>query len=108
MRIIDKTLPLISVEDFSVKYNLSLEMCERPGFAASKLHRYHCHFVSQVTGHLTETKDRGCLVGTYGNGDTQEGAIADYARELIGKVLVVDSGTTDRREIQCPNEWKTT
>jgi hypothetical protein len=49
-----------------------------------------------------EIKDGYVLVGEHGNGDTPEEAIADYARKISGKLLVLHAGADNRSEIQVP------
>lgn len=53
-----------------------------------------------------EVMDRSMLVGEHGNGPTPEAAKADYERVLRGKRVCVNAMRPERREIQCPNEWK--
>lgn len=41
-------------------------------------------------------------VGVFGNGETPEDAIADYAEEISGKTLAVNSGKPDAHTIKVP------
>jgi hypothetical protein len=98
MRIEDRTDRPVHFAEFAEIHHLVLVFHERHG--TDVVNRYFCDFDH------AETKDDSFLVGTHGNGRTKDQALADYARELLGKVLVVGAGTKDRREIQCPDEWK--
>lgn len=52
-----------------------------------------------------ETKDHPgskILCSSYGDGRTIEDAIAGYARAISGRILVVNSGRPNRREIPVP------
>lgn len=50
------------------------------------------------------TIKEGCMLrGAYGEGDTPEKAIADYADKIAGELLVQDAYRDTRREIRCPN-----
>ncbi len=97
MRIKDETFQATTFEAFADKYELVLVIKERP--ARDGLKRYYAKFEK------SETMERGCLVGTYGNGSTKQDAVEDYKQELLGKRLAVDASSDSRREIQCPNEW---
>jgi hypothetical protein len=98
MRIDDRTDRPVHFAEFAERHNLVLVFQERHG--TEVVNRYFCEFDDSVT------KEGSFLVGTFGNGRTKDQALADYARQLLGKVLVVGTGTKDRQEIQCPNEWK--
>jgi hypothetical protein len=48
------------------------------------------------------------LSSEFGNGDSPEAALADYARRIAGKLLVFDAfNKDDRREISVPQEVTT-
>jgi hypothetical protein len=98
MQIKDETYPETIFENFAKKHDLVLVIKERP--VVRGLSRYYAYFEN------TELMENGCLVGAFGNGQTKDDAISDYARRILGYRLVVNaSSKTDRREIQCPNEW---
>lgn len=101
MNIIDNSFPSTSFKEFADQHGLVMEICEHPAsLGLGPAARYHASF------HGAEVSEPGVLVGAYGNGPTKEAAIADYARELRGRRLVVGAYTDKRREIQCPNEWE--
>jgi len=90
------------LEEFADKHGLTMEVRERrlDGEARTRnLARWVASF------QRCEVKGEGVLIGSYGNGNTPEEAIADYASKIRGEVLVVDAMTGSRREIPCPNEW---
>ncbi len=49
-----------------------------------------------------EVKDGPILSSAYGNGTSEAEAIADYARQISGKLLVIDATSEDRFEIEVP------
>lgn len=58
-------------------------------------------FWAQLRG--VEEKADGLLRSSHGNGDTPDDAIADYARQISGKTLVVDAMDPEKRkEIVAP------
>lgn len=73
----------VTLEDFADKHGLVMEVHQRPDGS------YYSRFkFSEVhEGHL--------LRGVYGDGATEETAIAAYAKEISGKTLTVDGGKTD-------------
>ena len=96
MRVVDKSFAPMTLEEFADNHGLTLEIHERPRELGA---RYYAYFTD------VEVMERGCLVGVYGNGDTKEQAISDYADELLGKRIAIRAGRDDRRNVQCPNEW---
>ena len=83
----------MTIGEFADCHGLVMELWNRS--AHSGLPRWTARF------HNTDTKEHrgsGVLTCTYGNGDTQDEAIADYARQITGKLLIVNPGC-DRREI---------
>lgn len=52
-----------------------------------------------------EVKGDGVLSSMYGDGDTPEVAITNYAQQIRGETLVINAYTQQRREVRCPNEW---
>lgn len=49
-----------------------------------------------------EVKNGSLLSSEYGNGVTPEGAIEDYLKKIAGKRIILDAGTTNRREFTVP------
>lgn len=88
----------VRFEDFADANGLEMEVSER-GLHAGPGARYYAHFKR------AEVMERGCLVSSSGNGSTPEEAIADYARELVGKRIAINAHLPERRELQCPTEW---
>ena len=90
------------IDSFADRHGLVMELHERkvdvngsfPWITAN--HRWYAHF------NHTETKEGPCLVSTHGNGPTQQAAIVDYARQISGKLLVINAFSSDRKEIQVP------
>lgn len=97
MKIIDHTYPETSFEAFAEQHQLTIELRERPRHYG--LPRYYAYF-SRV-----EITDGRVLISAFGDGDSKEAAIADYATRLRGSRIVFGAYTTERREMQCPNEW---
>lgn len=90
-----KDIPQITIEEFADKYDLTMEIHERPlpeGASA----RFYAHFKS------CEIMDRGCLRGTFGDGATPEEAIKDYAASIRLCRIVIDARHPTRREIEVP------
>lgn len=58
-------------------------------------------FCARIEG--AEVKEKGCLASVHGNGITPLAAIADYAKQIAGKVIVFDAFDGEkRRELQVP------
>ena len=57
----------------------------------------------------SETKDNiddCCLTGTYGNGVHPDNALWNYAKEISGKILVINAMDKERRmEYKVPDEF---
>lgn len=91
----------MTLEAFADKHDLTMEIVER---TRTDLHhsfdfganRFYANFKN------TETKEGACLCGTHGNGGTEAQAMADYAKLISGKLLVVGAFTESRREIYVP------
>jgi len=98
MKIIMDELPRSSIEAFADKHKLEMFVGERTPFYWPDGH-YYARFNN------TDTKGDGVLIGEYGNGPTKEIAIAEYARIISCKTIVVDAfsgGKKKRREIRVP------
>jgi hypothetical protein len=89
----------VTLEEFADRHGLEMEVHERQKHIG--LRRYYAHFKDAEVG------EGGMLIGTAGNGDTPEEAIADYADEIAGRRLVIRAARPERRELECPNEWLT-
>jgi hypothetical protein len=50
-----------------------------------------------------EVKDRDVLISDHGRGATPEAAAADYAKQLSGRLLVLNAMGSLRREVVCPD-----
>jgi hypothetical protein len=98
MKIERRTFPTVTFDRFCERHDLTVEIDERPRWIC--LPRY---IASIKNG---ETMRDGCLLGTYGNGDTEVSAVKDLERKLRGERLAVGAMTPERRNIQCPNEWE--
>lgn len=85
-----------SLEAFAEQHGLVMEVRERP--KSFGLARYLAHFKD------VEVMRDGVLVGKFGNGDTPDEAIADYARQIEGHRLAYRAYQPDRREMQVPND----
>lgn len=87
----------MTIADFATRHGLTMSLRERPRhMCPEESGRWIASFKN------VETKDcssSGVLSGTYGNGATQAKAIADYARQLSGRLLIIGAYTPDRREI---------
>lgn len=83
-----------------VSANVSIE---RP---AGRSNFWLAEFEDAETGGLVETKDSkesGILTSASGSGRTPERALADYARRIQGKILVMNAtGGKKRREFNVP------
>ena len=60
------------------------------------LSEYYCHFKNG------EIKEGACLAGYSGNGETRQKAMEDYANQIAGKLLIIDTSSKDRKEIYVP------
>ena len=83
----------MTIEEFAENNNLIMEVHERDD---PKLPRCYAHFK------LSDIKDGSCLIGKYGDGETEQEAIRNYAKEISGKLLVIGAFSSDRRNIQVP------
>lgn len=95
--------PMCSLEEFATKHGLELVVTERildRWHKERKSARYMARF------RHVEVKQGACLAGVYGEGDSPENAIKDYAQGIIGERLIINAMQNDRREIVAPNEWK--
>ena len=85
---------VVTLEEFCDRYKLVMEVHER---SSPRLPRFY----ATIRG--AEFKEREhFLTGLFGDGDTPQEAIDDYAKEISGKVMVLDAMFSSRREIQVP------
>ena len=84
-----------TIEEFADHYRLTMEVRER-SLSLHYLGRYMASFED------AEVKDGSVLISTFGNGDTPEEAISDYARQIEGKLMVIDAFKPNRNEIWVP------
>lgn len=85
-----------TIEEFADRHGLVMEVHERNPIQFPFLPRFFAYFSH------AEIAERGCLVGTFGNGQTELDAIDDYARAISGKILAIDAYSKDRRNIDVP------
>ena len=95
MRIEREMQPRTTIEQFADLHDLTMLIRERP----KDLWR-HGRFWASFED--CEEKGDGTLIGTYGNGDSEAEAIADYGEKISGKTLVIGAYTTDRKELLVP------
>ena len=86
----------MTIEELADQHNLTMIVTERELYRECSVHRWYAYFED------AETKDGPMLIDTYGDGGTPEEAIADYARRISGKLLVINAHQKSRREIQVP------
>lgn len=80
--------------DFEKEIGVELIVDERK--KPSKGCRFYARFEK------SEIKEGDCLRGAFGNGDTINEALMDYCKEISNGLLVLNSYTCNRREIQVP------
>lgn len=81
-----------TIEEFADEHGLEMEVHEREHF-----NDFYAHFKRG------EIKEGSMLCGTSGSGPTPEAAIADYAKKIYGKLLVIGAWTPKRKEYHVPN-----
>lgn len=87
-----------TLEGFADKNGLVMEVRERSGV------RGYGKYYASFRG--VDVSEGDTLIGKYGNGDTPEVAISNYAFEIAGKRIKVGyPEPKPYRYIQCPNEW---
>lgn len=101
MKIERKLIPEMSITEFADQNELTMVVTERarppddPG-------RFYATFKDATF------KDGGRLVGTFGDGPTEEEAIQDYARAISLQRLVIRAASCARRELDVPRLTKGT
>lgn len=86
----------MKLDAFAAANKLELKVGRRVG-VASGTSRYYASFESAEV----RTGRRG-LLGEHGNGGKPSAAVADYARLISGRTLVVDAFKDTRREVDVP------
>lgn len=81
-----------SLDAFADLIGHEIEMTRYPGQNG----RWSCSI------RYAEVMERGMLGGLYGNGKTPEKAMADYARQIAGKRIAINAGTSRRKEYDVP------
>jgi hypothetical protein len=95
MKIDRNPIPETTIELLACMNDLTMVVCERPVHIGAP-NRFYAHFKN------AEVKGDGVLVGSYGDGATEEDAIKAYAREISEKRLVINAFSADRKEIDVP------
>lgn len=92
----------MKLSGFAEKHELTMKLIER---TRTDLHhsfpwpdnRWCAYFEN------AEVKDGRMLIGLHGNGATKRDAMKDYARQISGKLLVINAFSTEgRREVYVP------
>ena len=96
MKIERQKQPRMTINEFADRHDLTMVVVERPIRHRDGLKDLYCHFKS------AEVKDGGLLRGASGNGNSEDEAISDYARQISEQLLVIDAMTQERREIFVP------
>jgi hypothetical protein len=94
--------PDMTIDEFAEKHNLTMELRESAmdGWTRKQgLPRYIASFKG------AEVKGDSVLSSEFGDGNTPEAAIENYAQQVRGELLVIGAFSESRREIRCPNEW---
>jgi hypothetical protein len=99
MEIKRELYPSSSLEAFADKHGLVLCVTERAldrWQRERKIERFLAYF------ERAEVKECGVLRSAYGNGATENEAIADYVDQISGEVLVINAYSAGRVEIRVP------
>jgi hypothetical protein len=88
-----------TIEAFADEHGLVMDVHERR-FDLGHARRFYAAF------RHAEIKDGCILRGAYGDGATEQDAIAAYAREISMKRLVIDAYRPSRREIEVPRLYR--
>ena len=94
MKIVRRELERSTIDDFADKHGLVMEIHERSSEASPR--RWYAHFFS------AEVSQGNFLCGTFGDGPSEEDAVRDYAKQISGKLLVINAMEPERREIPVP------
>lgn len=93
MKIERNLLTRMTIEEFAEKHDLTMSVYERTG---PILPRFYAYFRG------AEVKEGDILIGISGDGDSEEEAIKDYAKQISTRRLVLGAYTPERREIDVP------
>ena len=80
--------------DFEKEISVELELKERS--EKSNLPKYYVSFPGG------EVMYRSTLSSSFGNGETMDEALEDYAKQISNETLVFGAHGISRREIKCP------
>lgn len=58
-----------------------------------------------VTEPRIEISSGYILASVHGDGENPQEALMDLQRRIRGRRIVVNAGRSNKREIQCPNNW---
>lgn len=95
MKIERNFIPEIDIAKFAEANGLTMQVNERRNHAPEA--RFYAHFKN------CEVMDGGCLIGNFGNGATEDQAIAEYASAISLKRVAIDAGDPAKRvEINVP------
>jgi hypothetical protein len=98
MKIINNFIPVSTLEKFADEHNLTMIVKERKTDTESD-NRFFAEFEN------AEIREGIILSSAYGNGNTPERAIKDYARKIELKTIVIDAYGTNREVIDVPR-WE--
>ena len=90
-----------TLEAFADQHGLTMEIVERTRTDLARCFDYSkMRFYAGFKG--VDVSDGCMLIGSVGNGGTEDDALRDYARQISGKKLVIGAFTPERREIWAP------
>jgi len=95
MKINRERVEEMTIEEFADMHGLTMNVFERRVGIGDSM-RFYAEFAK------VDVMDGGCLRGVYGNGATEEQAIADCAKKISLERVVVNAMGTNRREIVVP------
>jgi hypothetical protein len=96
MKIEKHEIERISIEEFADRHGLVMEIHERDLPAGNRGRYYACFKSSAIM------EGRSILASATGNGSTPKKAIADYAKRISRRQLVLNAYGSDRKEINVP------
>lgn len=96
MQVVSTLIPTGTLAEFAEANELVMSVVER-SLPVGDPYRFYAKFDN------TEVSEGAVLNSDYGNGATPEEAVADYARRISLRVLVVNAGRENRRTL---NVWR--